>query len=263
MAIKTPRASWTGTLAFGMVNIPIKLGTCFSKNEVSRNLCGEDADGNLVKLTQQYVLPDGTVVPRAEMKRGFALGDGQLVEITDEEWKATEAVQTKSIDIDLFVDLADIDPTLFDSAYHVYPNTGGEKAYRMLQMALADSGKAAVARFVMRSRQYVALIRPRGNLLVATIMVYTDELVDASAVDDEVAKIEVAEREMAMAKQLIEANSGTFDPAAYENQVAKAQQALVEAKVAGVEPKLPAAQPEAEPTNDLLAALEASLAQVK
>jgi DNA end-binding protein Ku len=253
-----PRSIATGTISFGLVTIPVRLypATQSSAN-VSFNLlhakCGS-------RLKQQYVCAkDGEKVEREDMVKGYEIAKDRYVTFSPEELKALDEIATQTIDIAEFVSAADVDPIFFDSAYHLGPDRGGAKAYRLLALALERAGKAALARYAARGKQYLVLIRARGGRLVLQQLRYADEVraPDEIPLDD----AELKEPEVQLALRLIEQTSSEgFHPERYEDSVKKRVLEAIERKVQGEE--IRAAQP-VEPQGqviDLMDALKASLA---
>src|SRR6202020_1062985 len=182
-----------------------------------------------------------------------------------EELDTLDAKATKTIDVEDFVDLSDIDPIYFDHAYYVAPATGGAKAYRLLLDAMRESGKGALARIVLRSKQQLAGLRPAGDVLTLATRLFGDEVLAPDRLDelDSVSEAEASERELTMARQLIESLSSDFEPAKYRDEYRDRVLALIERKAGGEEIAVAPAAEESQPAPDLMAALEASLAAVK
>jgi DNA end-binding protein Ku len=253
-----PRSIATGTISFGLVTIPVRLYPAAQPAaSVSFNLlhakCGS-------RLKQQYVCAnDGEKVERTEMVKGYEIAKDRYVTFTPEELKALDEISTQTIDIAEFVSAADVDPIFFDSAYHLGPDKGGAKAYRLLALALERSGKAALGRYAARGKQYLVLIRARGGRLVLQQLHYADEV----RAPDEIPldEAELKEPEVQLALRLIEQTSSDgFHPERYEDAVKKRVVEAIERKVQGEQ--IQAAAP-AEPQGqviDLMEALKASLA---
>jgi DNA end-binding protein Ku len=185
--------------------------------------------------------------------------------VTQDELDALDPRHTKTVDIEAFVQLSEIDPVYYDSAYHVAPAAGGAKAYALLLSAMESAGKVAIGRFVMRTRQQICALRPANGVLMLSTMLFGDEVHAPERLDELEAldEVEASEREVAMAGQLIESLSTPFDPMAFRDEYREQVLDLIERKAAGEEIAVqPAAQaPAAVP--DLMAALEASVASVR
>jgi DNA end-binding protein Ku len=253
-----PRSIATGTISFGLVTIPVRLYPATQATaSVSFNLlhakCGS-------RLKQQYVCSkEGEKVEREDMVKGYEIAKDRYVTFTPEELKALDELATQTIDIAEFVSAAEVDPIYFDSAYHLGPDKGGAKAYRLLALALERAGKAALARYAARGKQYLVLIRARGGRLVLQQLHYADEVraPDEVPVDE----AELKDSEVQLALRLIEQTSSEgFHPERYEDSVKRRVLEAIERKVQGEQ--IRAAAP-AEPQGqviDLMEALKASLA---
>ena len=252
-----PRSLATGTISFGLVSIPIRLYAATQPaSHVSFNLL-HAKDG--ARLRQQYVCSkDGEVVPREDMVKGFEFAKDRYVTFSGEELKALEEIATQTIDIAEFVPASEVDPVYFDKAYHLGPDKGGGRAYKLLTEALARSGKAALARYAARGKQYLVLIRPAKGRLVMQQLYYADEVrpVDEVPVDD----ADVKDGEIQLALQLIEQRAtDAFRPEQYEDTVKLRTLEAIERKVQGEEIQVTApAAPQGE-VIDIMEALKASL----
>src|SRR4029077_13954302 len=232
--------------SFGLVSIPVRLYPATqSKAGVSFNLlhakCGS-------RLKQQYVCPrDGEQVSRDEMIKGYEFAKDQYVTFTPEELKALEEKATQSIDIDSFVPLSAIDPIYFERPYYLGPEKGGDKAYLLLAEAMRETGRAALARYAARGKQYLVMLRPAadGRALILQQLLYADEVRPVAEVP--LPDGEVKEPELKLAKQLIDQiASETFDPTQYHDDVRERIHADIERKVQGQD-ITEGAEPTAEP----------------
>jgi DNA end-binding protein Ku len=253
------RSIWRGAISFGLVNVPVKLYSAVSKKTVRFNQL-HDADG--VRIQQKRVCPaDGEEVPYENIVKGYEIAPDKYVVITNDELEALDPKKTRTIDIVDFVDLDDIDPLYYEHPYYLVPDTGAAKAYRLLLDALHDTNKVAIARVVLRSKEYLTAIRPAGEVLTMETMLFADELVPSDRLDElPDDDTRATDRELAMARQLIESQATDFDPSKYRDEYRERVLDLIERKAQGEEI---ATQPDVEePTEvpDLMAALEASLA---
>jgi DNA end-binding protein Ku len=262
------RAIAGATVSFGLVSIPVKL---YSATQVSAGVsfnllhakCG-------TRLKQQYICPhDNEIVSREEMIKGYEFSKDQYVTFTPEELKALEEKATQTIEISEFVPLSAIDPVYFDKPYYLGPEKGGDKAYTLLAEAMRESGRAALARYAARGKQYLVMLRPyqmpgekasgpMGGGIVMQQLLYSDEVRPFS--DVPLPDATVREPELKLARQLIDQiASETFDPGQYTDDVRKRIHEDIERKIAGQD--IAAAQPAAEPARiiDLMEALKASL----
>lgn len=258
-----PRAIWSGAISFGLVNVPVKLYSATSPKTVRFNQLHEKDGG---RLRQKRVCSiDGEEVPYEEVVKGYEIAPDRYVIVTQDELDALDPRATKTIDIEEFVDLAEIDPVFYDSAYHVAPAPGGAKAYRLLLDAMAEAGKVAIGRFVLRTRQQLCALRPTDGVLTLSTMLFGDEVNPPARLDElgAIADVEASERELTMARQLIESLSAPFDPSRFTDEYRERVLELIERKAAGEEVAVqPAAEQPAE-VPDLMAALEASLKDVR
>ncbi|HEY6475742.1 MAG TPA: Ku protein [Polyangia bacterium] len=247
------------TISFGLVSIPVRLYPATqSKAGVSFNLLHKKCGS---RLKQQYVCPrDGEQVSRDDMVKGYEFSKDQYVTFTPDELKALEEKATQSIDIDAFVPLSAIDPIYFERPYYLGPEKGGDKAYLLLAEAMRETGRAALARYAARGKQYLVMLRPApdGRALILQELLYADEVRPMSEVP--LPDGEAREAELKLAKQLIDQiASETFEPSKYHDEVRERIQADIERKVQGHDISESAPAPEPARIIDLMAALKASL----
>lgn len=256
-----PRAMWSGAISFGLVNIPVKLFTAVSPKTVRFNQI-DTRTGSRVR--QKLVAEaDGTEVSRDQIVKGYEIRPGDYVVVDDEELAALDPEAAHTIDIEEFVDLDEIDPIFYDKAYWLAPDKGNPKPYALLAEAMATANKVAIARFVMRSKQYLAAVRSVDGVLVMSTMTWADEVNQPSTIGelDGVAELEVSEREQALAMQLIDSLSATFEPEKYRDTYREQVLDLIERKASGATELVTAtAGTESATVVDLMAALEASVA---
>jgi DNA end-binding protein Ku len=259
-----PRAIWSGSISFGLVNIPIKLFNAVSRKSVHFNQI-DSRTGSRIQY-RKVSAADGEEVPAEAITKGYQLASGDYVLVGDDELAALDPEATRTVDIEQFVDLEEIDPVFYDSAYYVAPDKAARKPYALLAQAMEEEGKVAIARFVMRTKQYLAALRPKDGVLVLSTMVYADEVNDPYelAEVDGVDETEVSDRELKMASQLIESLTEPFEPEKFEDTYRTQVLDLVERKAAGEEEIVAAPAPAAEEkVVDLMAALEASVKEAK
>lgn len=259
-----PRAIWSGAISFGLVSIPVKLYTAVSRKSVRFNQL-DGRTGSRVKQKRVSAI-DGEEVPYDEIVKGYEVSKDQYIIVDEDELAALMPKASRTIDISDFVLQADIDPVLYESAYYLVPDELARKSYALLAEAMEESGRVAIASFVMRTKQYLAAVRPVDGKLMLSTMLYADELSDPGELPglEDLAEIEVTEAEKAMANQLIESLSSDFAPEKYEDSHRVAVMELLEKKAAGdlTVAELPAAADE-DSVIDLLAALEASVEAAK
>jgi DNA end-binding protein Ku len=244
------------------VNVPVKLVGAVSPKDVRFN---QLEAGTNARIKQKRVSAvTGEEVPFDQIVKGYEISPDNYVTIEPDELESLDPAATRSIDIVDFVDLDQIDPLYFERPYYLVPDKGGSKAYALLLEAMKDSQKVAIARLVLRTKQYLAAIRPLGDALVLETLLYHDEVtlpddVEGLPRDD----VEIQDRELKIARQLIESLSTEFEPEQYRDEYREKVLELIEQKAAG---KQIVTQPVTEePTKvvDLMAALEASLAEAK
>ena len=260
-----PRAIWNGSISFGLVSIPVKLYSAVSRKTVRFNQI-DSATGARIKQ-KRVSADDGEEVPYERIVKGYELASGDYVLISDDEVAALDPEAVRTIDIDEFVDLADIDPMFYDNAYHLVPDEQTAKPYKLLATAMEEAGKVGICHFVMRSKQYLGAVRPVDGRLVLSTMVYADEIVDPSEIGgfDLLADIEIDEKEQAMAEQLIATLDATFDPHRHKDTYREAVLELIDRKAAGEssDDLVAAPSPSSDKVIDLMAALEASVKEAK
>ena len=258
------RPIWSGSVSFGLVNIPVKLFSAVSRKNVRFNQI-EAATGGRIKQKRVSAVT-GEEVAYEEIVKGFELPNGEYVTISPEELDALDPAAAKTIDLQEFVDLADIDPIFYDAQYYLAPSPDTQKPYKLLVTAMEEAGKVGIARFVMRTKQYLAAIRPVDGKLMISTMVYADEIVASTEVElfDGLDEIEVADGEVEMARQLISTLEADFEPAKHTDTYREAVLELIDRKAAGEETVIAAtSEEEVGSVVDLMAALEASVAAAK
>jgi DNA end-binding protein Ku len=259
-----PRAIWSGAISFGLVNIPVKLFSAVSRKTVRfHQLDGEDNQ----RIQQKRVNPrTGEEVPYENLVKGYEIGPERYVVITPEELDGLSPEKTRTIDIEDFVDLDEIDPIFYDHPYYLVPDKGAEKAYRLLLDAMEAANKVAIARVVIRSKENLVAIRPRGDVLTMETLLFGDEVIEPDQLDgvpEAADQKKTSKRELDMAQQLIDSLSAEFDPDKYRDEYRDRVLDMIERKSQGedVVVEVPAEEPKKVP--DLMAALEASIAQSK
>ncbi|MEZ5270784.1 MAG: Ku protein [Ilumatobacteraceae bacterium] len=257
-----PRPVWSGTISFGLVAIPIKLFHAVSRKSVSFNQL-DDRTMSRIKL-RKVSAETGEEVPDEHIVKGYEISKGRYIVVDPDELEPFIPAATKSIDLQEFVDLDEIDPVYFDAAYIVAPDRT-PKPYALLARAMEAANKVAIGRFVMRNKQYVAALRAVDGVLLMSTMVFADEVVPLAAVDELGAAkdVEVSDKEVLMAEALVESLSAEFEPAKYRDEYREQVLDLIERKAAGEEFEAPAPAAAAPAVVDLMAALEASVKAAK
>jgi len=258
------RAIWTGSISFGLLNVPVRLYSAVSRRSIALR---EIRDSDSARIKHRRVA-EGTdeEVPYENIVKAYEITPGQYVPLSKDEMGALAPEKTKAIEVQDFVDLDQIDPIYFDSPYYLGPAQGAEKAYALLAKAMEASGKVAIARFVLRNKENLAALRASDGVLTLTTMRFADEVVPAGELGDALPEKapKVNKREQEMAEQLIDSLSAKFDPSAYRDEYREQLLALIERKAEGKEiVAAEAEEPQATKAPDLMAALEESIAAVK
>ena len=257
------RAIWSGTISFGLLNVPVRLFSAVARRNIALR---EIRESDSARIKHRRVA-EGTdeEVPYENIIKAYELSPGQYVPLDKDEMAALAPEKTRAIDVQDFVDIEEIDPMYFDSPYYLGPSDGAEKAYSLLAAAMESSGKAAISRFVFRNKEHLAALRASDGVLTLTTMRFHDEVVPPGELDvlpDK--KPKVAKREREMAEQLIASLSTDFEPDQYRDEYREQLMALIEQKAEGKEIVAPEAEePKATKAPDLMAALEESIAAVK
>ncbi len=259
-----PRAIWSGSISFGLLNVPVKLYSAVARKQVSfRELRASDSSRVRHKRVAES---DGEEVAYEDIVKGYEIAPEQYVVMTREELEELDPKRTRAIEIQDFVELEAIDPIYFDHPYYLGPDKGAERAYALLAKAMADRGRVAVARFVLRNREHLAAIRSTGEVLTLATMRFADEVVQPNELDgvlpDDVE--EPQKRELDMAGALIDQLTSDFEPGQYRDEYREELLERIESKARG-EDIVESLSEEPKPTKapDLMAALEESLAAVK
>jgi len=255
---------WSGAISFGLVNVPVKLYSAVNRKTVRfHQLSGKTGH----RIAQKRVDPTtGDEVAYEDIVKGYELSKERYVVITPDELEALDPEKSRTIDIEDFVDLGDIDPVYYDHPYYLVPDKGAAKAYGLLLNAMRESDKVAVARVVLRSKEQLVAIRPApGDVLMMETMIFADEVVPPDQIEDlpDAKELKASDRELKMAQQLIDSLSSDFEPEKYRDEYREKVLELIERKAAGEEIAVQPEAPQPKKVPDLMAALEASLAAVK
>jgi DNA end-binding protein Ku len=263
--VTMPRSMWMGTLNFGLVSMPVKLYSAVTNKSVHFNqLHGADN----ARIQQKRVCSaDGEEVPFEEIVKGYELAPERYVVIEDAELAALAPEATRTIEIEDFVEIEEIDRIYFDQPYYIVPNRGGARAYKLLLQAMRDTGKVAIARVVLRSRERLVAVHPHEDVLMMTTLSYADEINSTSELRElggEEESVAVGERELDVARRLVESLAEPFDITRYKDTYREAVLDLIDRKASGeeivVEPR-PAVETLQSP--DLMGALQASLERAR
>jgi len=255
-----PHAIWTGSVSFGLVTVPVRVVSATKSQDVRFHQLEQGTNSRIRyrRVSEQT----GEEVTNDRIVKGYEIEPGRYVVMEGEELEALAPKKSRQIEIEDFVDLTDIDPVYFETPYFLVPDKAAEKAYRLLAEVMQQEGKVAIGRFVMRSKEALVAIRAVDGVLVLETMRYADEVLapdrDQSFLED---AAEPTEREMEMARQLVNSLASDFDPEKYHDEYREELLGLIEKKAAGEEIVAPETAEEPAKVLDLMAALEASLAR--
>jgi DNA end-binding protein Ku len=249
-----PRAIWSGSVSFGLVNVPVRMYSAISEHKLHFHYVHEPDESPIGY--QKICKLEDKPVPDKEIVKAFEFEKGEYVFMADEDFEAARTEGYKTIEITEFVPYEQVDPIYFARTYYLGPEEGGEKVYSLLLRALEESGLTGIAKFVMRDRQYLGALRPREGVIALEQMYFADEIRKVDEVKP--GKASVSKEELAMAEQLIDNFAGDFEPAKYKDTYRDALCEIIRAKRAGKEVhRAPEVEEEAPP--DLLEALRASI----
>lgn len=255
-----PQTVWKGTISFGLVSIPVRLVSATEEKDVSFRQVRR-SDGSRIRY-RRVADADGEEVPYSEIAKGYELPDGDMVVLTDDDLSGLPVASSKAVDVLQFVDAAQIDPSAYSRPYYAVP-AGDAKPYVLLRDALAASGRVAVVKLSLRTRERLAVLRPQDDALVVQTMLWPDE-VRSPELPDEVRDVEPREQELAMASSYIDAMTGDFEPEQFHDEYREALEQLVASKVEGREVvSPPSAEGEPAEVVDLMEALRRSVEQAE
>jgi DNA end-binding protein Ku len=257
-----PRPIWSGSLSFGLVNVPVRLLSATRDLGVHFNQLHEK-DNSRIEV-RRVCTEENEEVPWEEVARGYEMESGEIVMLTDEELEAADPKKTRTIDIEAFVDLEEIDPIFYDHPYYLVPdsNEAAVRAYHLLRSVMERSGQVAIARFVLRTKEYLVAVRTRGEAITLTTMLFHDEVRTPDEVGiDGLPKAKKAEVDQAIT--LVKSLQRDFDPANYEDEHRKRLLAIIDKKKKGQQIEIPDEPQAPKAVPDLMAALEASIQRMK
>jgi DNA end-binding protein Ku len=251
-----PRAIWTGSISFGLVNVPVRMYSAIEDHDVRFHLLHEKDDSRIGY--EKVCKKEGKPVPDDEIARGYEVSEGTYVYLTDDDLEAAAGEHYRSIDIQDFVDVDEVDPIYFERSSYLGPAEGGEKPYALLVRAMEESGLVGIATYVMRDKQQLGCLRVRDGLIVLEKMFFADEIRPAEDIAPR--RTPVAKRELAMALELIERFRSAFEPKRYEDTYREALLEVIARKRKGKDVHVEPEGEEQERPADLLEALRASVA---
>jgi DNA end-binding protein Ku len=254
-----PRSIWNGAVAFGAVNVPVKVFGALEDTAIRfRELHAKDGS----EVAHVLVGPDGAQIPRERVAKGFEVAPDEYVVLTNDEIKAADQPARKAVELEDFVPADQVDPVFYGKPYHLAPQKGAEDAYALLVAALEKTGRVGVGRVVLRAREQLVSVRPVDGVLRMQVMRFAEELVPGDTLDVAEPSKPPAKKEVQMAGALVDTLCAEWDPAKYEDTYRERVLEVVRRKEAGEELELP--EPEArEESDDLMAALQASLDAAK
>ena len=256
------RSLWSGSISFGLVNIPVKLFLAVREKRINFNMLH---DQDHARLQRKLVCSaDGKEVHPEHIVRGYEIAPDQYVIVHDRELENLAPKASRTIEIHDFVDVDDIDPIYYDRAYYLAPGEHAAKPYRLLLEAMEKSKKVAIATFVMREKQYLCALRPVEGVIGLSTMHFADEVMNSEEVGVNPRDVKVDDREVKMAQHLIDSLSSDFKPEKYKDEYRERVMEMLEQKAKGEE--IVTQPPVAEKPHrviNLMAALEASLAEAK
>lgn len=257
-----PRPIWSGSLSFGLVNVPVRLMSATRDLGVHFNQLHEK-DKSRIEV-RRVCTEENEEVSWEDVARGYELESGEIVMLTDEELDAADPKKTRTIDIEAFVDLEEIDPVFYDHPYYLVPdsNEAAVRAYHLLRTVMERSGQVAIARFVLRTKEYLVAVRTRGDAITLTTMLFHDEVRSTEDVGiDKLPKPKKAQVDQAVT--LVKSLQRDFDPANYDDEHRKRLLAIIDKKRKGQEIEIPDEPETPKAVPDLMAALEASIQRMK
>jgi DNA end-binding protein Ku len=257
------RAVWTGSLSVGVLTFPVKLYTAVRKKSIAFNQV-DQATGSRIRY-QKVAEATDEVVPPEHIVKAYDLGGDQFVVLGDDDLASLAPTASKEIAVDVFVPAEQVPMVMFDASYIVGPGKLGAKPYALITRALAETGRVAIGKFVMRQKEYLAAVRSDGERLTLSTLVFADEVVDPASDEDlqAVVGVELSDREVTMAHSLVDALSDPFEPERYQDTYRAAVMELIEAKAEGRTIVIDDTAPDRGNVVDLASALEASIEAAK
>jgi DNA end-binding protein Ku len=258
-----PRSIWKGAVSFGLVNVPVRVYSATEQKDIRFH----EFDKKSGKRIRHKRVAEGTnrEVDYEQISKGYEVAKGKYVVVEKEELEAADPEKSRSIEIEDFVDLTEIDPIYYERSYYLGPekDPGAKKAYMLLHKAMDETGRVAIARFVMRSKEYLATIRPTSDGLVLETMYFPDEIRDQKkTMEEEPGRVKVEKRDLDMARRLIDGLASEWEPSKYKDEHRKRVLEIIERKAEGEEIVLEKGE-KAETPPDLMEALRASVEALK
>lgn len=254
------RPIWKGMLSFGLVNVPVSLYSATKKKTISFNQLNKS---DYSRISYKKVDANGQEVPASNIIKGYQITPDRYVVIEEQDLEAITPAASRVISIEDFVRLDQIDPRHYDASYYLVPEPGAAKAYALLLQAMDESGVVGVAKFVLRSKEYLAAIRPAEGALTISTMLFADEIIQPAELEAYLpGDVKVTDKELNMARQLINSLVTEFDPGKYENEYYKSVMSLIDSKAEYAQVGVKQLEPGGK-VIDIMAALEASIKAIK
>ena len=251
---------WKGAISFGLVHIPIKLYPATGREDIKFNYLHQK-DNTPIKY-KRYCPTCNADVPNEEIVKGYEHESGKYVVLTDDEFGNIPVENSKTISIIDFVNLPEVDPVYFEKSYYLVPNEGGQKAYELLRKSMETTGKAAIAKVVLRSKEMLSAVRVYKNTIMMETMFYHDEIRATAGFSELNYNVKLHDNEIKMAESLISSLAEEFKPEKYNNEYRQAIMEIIQSKITGKEIAVPE-KPDVTNVIDLMEALKASIKLAK
>lgn len=256
------QAIWTGSISFGLVSVPVRMVSATSNQDVKFHQLDPDS-GSRIRY-RRVAEATGEEVSHDRIQRGFEVEPGKYVVVKADEFGSLAPKASREIDIEDFVDLAEIDPIYFEQPYYLVPDRESVKAYALLVETMTDQEKVAIGRFVMRSKERLVAIRAVDGLLCIETMRYADEVIDPADVEGRPSDdVTITKKERTMAKQLVDSLATEFEPEKYHDEYREQLVGLIEKKAKGEDIVVDPVSPEPSKVVDIMEALQESLERTK
>lgn len=254
------KSMWKGLLSFGLVNVPVTMYKATRSNTISFNQLRKS---DYSRIQYKKVASDGAEVPAADIVKGYKLSEDRYVIVSDDDLESISPKASRIIEISDFVKLNEIDTRFYDNSYYLVPDQGASKAYALLLQGMAEENVVGIAKFVLRNKEYLAAIRPTDNVITLSTMLFADEIVPVKELENDLpSNVELSDKELKMAKTLIDSLITKFDATKYENEYHKQVIAMIDAKASN-EDVIVKAVDTTPRFMDLMSALEASISASK
>ncbi len=254
------RAIWSGTISFGLVNIPVRLFSGSESHTLDLDMLRKD---DLCQVKYARVCrSDGKEIPYENIVKGYEYREGDYIVLEKEDFEKANVEKTKSIDIREFVKENEVDTIFYEKPYYLEPDKGGDKPYALLREALKKSKKVGIADFVMRNREHIAVLKPYGDILLLNQLRYYDEIRDTDELNLPDSKV-IKDKELKMALSLIDQSTSKFKPKEYKDTYIEDLKKIIESKAKGKTPKAKGKSPQPSKVIDMMTLLKKSLDQKK